>query len=147
MAGAAVVAAMLAGPSQGGNVETVGALYTAFGAGDIPTILAMLAEDVAWDHGYEGTAIATLVPRTGRDEVRGFFDALGGFEFLKFQILNMLEGGDQVAVVIDVDLVGKVTGLGFSDREVHVWTFDDDGRVVAFRHFLDMEEYARILPD
>ena len=144
--GTVALVCWVAAPSAAGNLETVGMLYAAFGEGDIPTILSKLDEDVAWDHGYEGTSIATMVPRHGPDGVLEFFQALGGLEFRKFEVMNMLEGGNQVAAVIDVELVGRETGLTFADQELHLWTFGEEGTVVAFRHFLDMEEFGAILP-
>lgn len=141
------VAIGLAWPAWADNLETVQNLYGAFGAGDVPAILAMLSDEVAWDHGYEDTSITTMVPRTGPDEVVGFFNALGALEFKKFEIVNILEGGSQVIAVIDLELVGKETGRKFVDQELHLWTFGEDGKVTAFRHFLDMEEYAKVLSD
>lgn len=144
---AALAAAIAGSPASASNLDTVGSLYTAFGAGDVPAILSMLADDVAWDHGYEGTSIATLAPRTGPQEVGGFFESLAALEFRKFEILNMLEGGNQVAVVVDVELAGRDTGKTFDDVELHLWTFGEDGKVTAFRHFLDMEEYAALFAE
>ncbi len=143
----AIIATGLAWPAGASNLETVQNLYGAFGAGDIPAILAMLSDEVEWDHGYEDTSVATLVPRTGPDEVVGFFEELGALEFKRFDVVNMLEGGNQVVAVIELEVVGKETGREFADQELHLWTFGDDGKVASFRHFLDMEEYARVLSD
>ena len=65
------------------NQQTVQDIYAAFGRGDIPAILERLADDVRWDHlpdggGAERHGVPWLVARTGRDDVAGFFEALGG---------------------------------------------------------------------
>ena len=142
---AGLLSSGIIGPVFAGNLDRVQALYGAFGAGDIPTVLSALSDDVAWDHGYEGTSIPTLTPRTGPAEVAGFFQALAAIDFRKLDILNMMEGGNQVAVLIDVELVDKDSGASFADNELHLWTFGENGEVVAFRHFLDMEEYGAML--
>ncbi|MEZ5667809.1 MAG: nuclear transport factor 2 family protein [Alphaproteobacteria bacterium] len=148
LAASAVLAAHVAGPAAAAdNIATVTAIYAAFGAGDVPAILAELADDVEWDYGHEGTAVPILVPRHGPAEVAAFFESLAGVEFRKFAILNMLEGGDQVAVVVDFDLVVRATGRAVADQEMHLWTFGADGKVTHFRHFVDTEAFAAAFAD
>jgi ketosteroid isomerase-like protein len=145
--GASVVAATaFAGAAAAGdNSATVQNIYAAFGGGDIPAVLAQLSDDVAWDCGYDGTAIPFLTPRNGLAEVAEFFQGLAGLEFRKFEVLNILEGGNQVAAVVDLDLVVRATGKPVVDQELHLWTIGDDGKVTAFRHFADVEELAAAL--
>ena len=54
------------------------------------------------------------------------------------QILNMMEGGNQVAVefVLEVNLPAWGGGH-YRDEEIHLWTFDDQGKVVRLRHYTD----------
>jgi ketosteroid isomerase-like protein len=84
-----------------------------------------------------------LVPRTGPEGVAAFFQSLAALEFRGFQVVNLLEGGDQVAAVVALDVVVRATGKPVVDQEVHMWTFGADGKVTAFRHFSDTEEFAR----
>ena len=122
------------------NLATVQKIYEAFGAGDIPTILGVLADDVAWE-AWDGNSSAAaglpwMTPREGRDEVVHFFEAVGAMTIKDLQILGMLEGGNQVAVefVIEVDLPN---GGHFRDEEIHLWTFNDSGKVTRMRHYTD----------
>ena len=148
LAASAALAVVVAGPAVAGdNAATVQALYAAFGAGDVPAILAQLAPDVEWDYGYEGTSIPFFTPRHGTAEVALFFESLAGLEFRKFEVLNMLEGGNQIAVLVDFDLVVRATGSAIVDQEMHLWTFGDDGKVARFRHFADTEEFAAAVAD
>jgi uncharacterized protein len=59
------------------NVTTITDLYAAFGRGDIPAILDVLAEDVRWEHWDDNTAqregVSHLQPRTGRKGTAQFF--------------------------------------------------------------------------
>jgi len=124
------------------NLATVQEIYAAFGRGDVPAILGKLADDVAWEQWTGGNSaadrgVAHLMPRTGPAEVGEFFASLQGLEFHGFEPTGFLEGGNQVAALIRTDMTIKASGHRFQDDEVHLWTFDDAGRVVQFRHFVD----------
>ena len=59
------------------TADTVAEIYQAFGRGDIPAILARLADDVAWDVWPDNSAqragVAHLQARQGPQEVSGLF--------------------------------------------------------------------------
>ena len=123
------------------TTETVRDIFRAFSAGDIPAILEVLAEDVRWlDTPKSGAAtfgVPWLVPCRGRDAVARFFDAMHGTLMLKeLQVLSLMEGDRQVAAEISVHFE-TMSGYEFRDIEVHLWTFDEEGRVERFRHFVD----------
>lgn len=122
-----------------GNIETVQAIYEAFGRGDVPGILAHLADDVAWEQDSPGFGLPWYAPRTGAAEVPGFFgDLMGNVVLTEFEPLNFLAGGDQVAVVVRIAMEVKTTGRAVAtDLEVHLWTFGADGKVVRFAHVVD----------
>jgi uncharacterized protein len=129
------------------NRETVQEIYAAFGRGDIATILDALADDVRWDHlpdggGAHRHGVPWLAERTGRDDVAGFFEALRALDFHEFAPTALLAGGDQVVALIDEDVTVRATGERFRDATAHVWTFDSDGRVVAFRHIADSVKHV-----
>jgi uncharacterized protein len=133
------------------NIQTVQDIYAAFGRGDIPAILDRLADDVRWDHlpdggGAQRHDVPWLRRRTGRDEVAGFFEALGGLEFHELTPTAFLADGDLVVALLVEDLTVRATGERFRDATGHVWTFGPDGRVTEFRHLADtvkhVEAYA-----
>ncbi len=125
------------------NVETVQRMYEAFGRGDVPAILAGLAEDVRWEDHPTGNAaqdhdVPYMRPRSGREAVAGFFQEIGeDFEMQSFNPHSFLEGDGLVAAVIEYELTVKTTGKRVRDEEVHLYEFDSEGKVTAFRHFLD----------
>jgi ketosteroid isomerase-like protein len=131
------------------NVATVQSMYEAFGKGDIPAILDKLAEDVAWEAwGTDNTAQAADVPwmrpRTGRAGAASFFqDVADSLEFHSFQPTNLLEGGSQVVATITFDATAKATGERFQDEEIHLWSFDADGKVSAMRHYNDTAKHIK----
>jgi uncharacterized protein len=129
------------------NTQTVQDIYAAFGRGDVPAILARLADDVCWDQlpdgsGAERHGVPWLMPRTGRDEVADFFEALGGLDIHVFAPTAILAEGDTVVALIDEDVTVRATGERFRDETAHVWTFDPDGRVAEFRHVADTVKHV-----
>ena len=124
------------------NTETVQRAYAAFGRGDVPGVLDVLSDDVEWEYGWGSEPLKWYVPRRGKAAVPGFFEAIADFEFERFEPMGFLEGGDMVAVPIDLRLRVKATGLIIRDIEMHLWTFDADGRVSRFRHIVDTRQFA-----
>ena len=128
------------------NLPTVQALYQAFGAGDVPGFLSLLADDVEWEQWSDNRAAAAGVPwlqhYSGRDAVNGFFAAASQMDIVDLQILNMMEGGNEVAVsfVIEATLP-HLGGRSYRDEEVHLWTFDADGKVSRLRHYVDTAKH------
>jgi ketosteroid isomerase-like protein len=120
------------------NLQTVQDIYAAFGRGDIAAILNQLHEDIAWDHGMSDTGVPWLQPRTGRAEIPKFFEALGALDFKKFQPKTLLESGNMVVALIDLEFVIKANGRAVSEEnEVHIWHFDSQGLATRFCHKID----------
>jgi ketosteroid isomerase-like protein len=119
------------------NIQTVQEIYSAFGAGDVPTILSKLAADIEWDADASGD-IPFLVPRRGVDGVGAFFQSLTQADFTKFEPTAFLESGNVVVALIDATFTVKATGktVAMVD-EAHIWRFGPDGKVVNFRHRVD----------
>ena len=118
------------------HINTVGAIYAAFGAGDIPAILERLAPDVVFDpDGGEGAP--WLDRHEGHDGVAEVFGKVAGLEISAFEPRNLLAGGDQVAAVIHIEAVVKATGEPLPTDELHLWTFGPHGLVTEMRHYVD----------
>jgi uncharacterized protein len=124
------------------NADRVRNLYGFFARQDVPAILELLAEEVEWDYGYPGIAVPWLKPRQGRAAVAGFFEALGGLEFHAFTPHTILEGPGLVVVLVDVEATVKATGGRIREvNEVHLFHFDERGRIVRFRHAVDTAQH------
>lgn len=125
------------------NIETVKQTYEAFGRGAIAAVLEQMAEDVRWDHFPSGNTaqdhdVPYMRPRTGREAVAGFFEDIDNdFEMHTFNPRAFLEGDGLVAAVIEYELTVKATGKRILDEEIHLYEFGSDGKITAFRHFLD----------
>jgi uncharacterized protein len=120
------------------NVETVQAMYEAFGRGDVEAILAHLSEDVEWESGGGTTGVPWLQPRRGRAGAAEFFQALGALEFQNFQVTLIAGSGNTVVGLCDVTATVRDTGKTFVEPdEAHIWHFGEDGLVQRFRHRAD----------
>ena len=84
------------------NVATVQDIYDAFGKGDVPRILAHVAEDAVWEYGAGPSDVPWLQPRRGKGGVAEFLSSLADLQFDQFQPKTFLESGDLVVVVLDV---------------------------------------------
>src|SRR5947207_1016850 len=95
------------------NAELVRGAYESFSRGDVPAVLKILADDVAW-------SVPPPLPQAteahGRDEVGAFFERLGGiWEGLDLDLDDFVASGDRVCVIGrgsgKVD--GREVGYGF----------------------------------
>jgi uncharacterized protein len=131
------------------NIATVQAIYEAFGRGDVPSILEHLADDVAWeswaDNSAQKAGVPWLLPRTGKAAVAEFFGIAATMGITEFTVLGLLEGGNEVAApfVIAADVPG---GQPYRDEEIHLWTFNDAGKVTRLRHYVDTAKHIASAP-
>ena len=127
------------------HLATVGKIYQAFGQGDIPTILAHMADDVQWEAWADNSAQKAGVPwlqaRQGKDGVLAFFQVLGGMPVKDFQILSLMAGGNQVAAEFVIEVEVPATGGHYRDEEIHLWTFNEAGQVIRLRHYTDTAKH------
>src|SRR6185312_880528 len=107
-------------------------------------ILEMMSEDVEFDPWANSFAQRAGVPwlqqRTGRDGVAEFFGLVGQFDIAEFSVLDIMAGERQVAAEIVIDT--KVPGGGrLRDEEMHLWSFDADGKINRLRHYADTAKH------
>jgi ketosteroid isomerase-like protein len=122
---------------MGTNAAIVNSAYEAFGVGDIPTVIGLLTDDVAW------TSPATLPQGgtfTGPGGVLQFFQRVGAaWSSLHLDIESVDEIGDSHVVGI-VRGAGELTGGAPSGYgAVHVFAIRDD-KIASFREFTDLDE-------
>ncbi|MGC2236247.1 MAG: nuclear transport factor 2 family protein [Pyrinomonadaceae bacterium] len=117
------------------NKDTVLGIYESFNRGDIPAIIEQLDEDVNWEQWKDNFAQKADIPylrsQTGKKGVADFFVAVEDLGVKKIDILSVLEGGNQIAVELELE------SAKFEDEEIHLWTFNDEGKVTRFRHYID----------
>ncbi len=122
------------------NVQVVKNAYAAFGRGDIPGLLSLLAEDVVWDIPGEGLPLAGTY--RGRDGVANFFQKLTQeAEVLDFQPREFVADGDRVLVVGWERMKVKATGRGAESDWVMAFTIRN-GKIATFREYADTKAIA-----
>jgi uncharacterized protein len=123
------------------NIGTVNRIYEAFGKGDVPTIIEYIADDVQWEHWADNSAQKAGVPwmqsRKGKEGVVEFFKSVGELEVKDFQILSIMGNENQVAVEFVFEAQLPWTGSHYRDEEIHLWTFNEEGKVIRLRHYAD----------
>jgi uncharacterized protein len=126
------------------NLAVIQDIYAAFGRGDVASILDHIAESCrleAWEgHWGQRAGVAYLQPQTGPAGVADFFTAVAGLDIHDFRAGDMLVSPTQVAVQVTID-ASTPTGGRFRDEELHLWTLDDAGQVVAMRHYVDTAKH------
>jgi ketosteroid isomerase-like protein len=131
---------------MGDPLATVSAIYTAFGRGDVPAILDHLAEDVRWEEWADNSAqqagVPWLLARRGKAGVLEFFGVMGAMQMRDFRVLSLMAGGNQVAAEIEIEFDVPSSGRTLRDQELHLWTCDDDGKVVRLRHYVDTAKHT-----
>jgi ketosteroid isomerase-like protein len=127
------------------NLETVAAMYQAFGRGDIPGVLSHLDPRVEWSN-RGPTDIDYFGVKHGHDGALAIFGFLGEHvDITAFEPHTMIADNDHVVALVHVAATVKSTGLAYDEETVHVFEFDGDGRVVRFRDYQDTEAVARAL--
>src|SRR5262245_20109294 len=119
-------------------------IYAAFGRGDVPAIIDLMADEVQWEAWSDNSAQRAGVPwmtaRSGKAGVAEFFQLIGRFTIHEFQVLSIMGNDHQVAAefVIDATPPG---GRRYRDEEMHLLTFDATGKVTRFRHYTDTAKH------
>lgn len=127
------------------NLKVAQDIYAAFGRGDIPAILDKLADDVDWEYAYRvaPNPVPWLQPREDKAGVGKFFESLGALEFHRFTPKVSLEGPGLVVALIDLEATVKETGKSIVETdEVHIWHFNEAGKVIRFRHCADTYQHV-----
>lgn len=125
--------AATAGRLREDNVTLVQAGYAAFGRQDIPTVLALLDEQINW---YTPETVRFGGSFSGRDGVAAFFSRLPeNFAELEVRPERFITQGDDV-VVLGRHQGRSQTGVSFDVPFVHLWQLRD-GKVTTFTEHFD----------
>lgn len=116
------------------NLSTVQSIYQCFVQGDVPGILARLADDVSFFNGSDPAVAPFGGEFKGKDGVLQFFQNLGGtLQTTHFEPSNFREENGYVLNDIRHDGVAMSTGKPFSVNVLFSWEFNDAGQVIAWK--------------
>jgi ketosteroid isomerase-like protein len=122
------------------SLQVVKEGYAAFSRGDIPGLLALMAEDVEWI--IPGTGFPLAGTYRGRDGVANFFQKLAvETEILDFQPREFIADGDRVLVVGWERAKVKATNKTFEHDWVMAFTVRN-GKVASYREYTDTKAIA-----
>ena len=128
------------------NATTIRELYAAFGRGDVPAVLDHLGEDVSWDadwadnYAQRDGGLDHFRPRRGTAGAAEFFAVLAGYAINDFQVQAIIADDSYVVARVEID-VSTPGGGRMRDQELHLWTFDAAGKIVALRHYIDTAKH------
>ncbi len=130
------------------NLAAIQGIYEAFGRGDLDGMLAHIAEDVDWDFAYPADhAIPWLQHGCGHAQVVHFMTEFAThLQPVGFEIREIISGGNTVVVIFDIECVVKANGKTLKEvEETHIWHFNDEGKVIRFRHDADtLQQYLAL---
>lgn len=125
------------------NVETVQAIYQAFGRGDVATILDRLDDAVEWETTVPVSDVPWLQARRGKANVVGFFESLAPLKITRFEPHAIFDGGDKVFVLITFEATAQGKSYSFPNNG-HLWQFNAAGKVVKYDHVTDTAQMIRM---
>jgi ketosteroid isomerase-like protein len=121
------------------NIQTIKDIYAAFGRGDVPAILAHIAENMHHFGVITESSIAREVPWhvqiKKKADVPQFFQALATHtDFTRFEPGDYAAAGNVVYSSVTWDATIKKNGKKLTNVLVfHRFTFDASGKVVEWR--------------
>ncbi|MET0761085.1 MAG: nuclear transport factor 2 family protein [Thermoleophilaceae bacterium] len=128
--------------SADANVETVKAIYQAFGSGDVAAILDSCTDDVDWATEAAGDNAPWWGRRTGKEAVTGFFTGIAGaIEVTEFAPLSFAANDTEVMVLLRFGSRSVATGKEATMNLHHYWRFRD-GKVEHYRGSEDTQLVA-----
>jgi len=113
------------------NIEAVQRMYAAFGGGDLPGILELVADDVSWVVNSQAAGTIPWYLRIhGKKDVAKFFAGLAeSVEYTRFEPQAFAATGDVVYCTVSFDMTVKRNRQTMSSLMFHRFTFKS-GRVV-----------------
>ena len=125
---------------EGENTRVVRDAYAAFGRGDIPALLGLMADEIDWQPVIgAGAHVPFAGRRTGKAAVGEFFRLVAESEdFQPFDPREFIAQGETVVALGHYRAVtrGAGAGKGFDSDFAMVFTVRD-GKIAGFREFTD----------
>ena len=122
--------------------QTIVDCYDAYSARDLKTVMDSFSENVC----YEWTASPDHSKWCGcYDGKERMVERLGAladeFDYLEFELIDLLVDGDKAASRVRMKLRNKQTGKEFTNHSGHFWTFEGNKCV----HFIEYYDSALVM--
>ena len=129
-----------------GNVEVAKSVYEAFGRGDIPAVLGLMAPDVRWYEAEGNPYMPSGEAWVGPEAVlHNLFSKLGS-EWDAFAVhpKTFHDAGGTVVVELRYSGTYKKTGKSLDAQVCHVLDFKD-GKLTRFQQYVDTAKLQDVM--
>jgi ketosteroid isomerase-like protein len=119
--------------------DTVGAVYAAFGRGDLPGLFGLLHPEVDWSVTVTapgGELVPMLRNGVGHEAAQQYFGGVAQLEIHVFEIGRLFVDGDAVVAEVHLETTHRETGKRATLDELHHWVVRE-GQVVRYRPYVD----------
>jgi len=126
------------------NTQIIDALYNAFSTGDIPAVLGLMHPKIEWNEA-ESNSLSDGNPYIGPDAIlEGVFARLGAnHEHFGLQDVKIHDMSDNmVLATLRYDAKVKATGKSYNAQAAHLWTLNDEGKIITFQQYVDTKKLA-----
>ncbi len=126
------------------NIETVKAMYAAFGRGDVPAIQAHMTPDVSWESEGPARLIFTGIHHGPAEAARFFAGLAAEHTDIDFQMSEFFENPNAVAAFGRYTVTVKATGKRVSTPVAHYFAFRD-GKVSRYMNIVNTGAFLEAL--
>jgi uncharacterized protein len=126
------------------NIKIIDSLYKGFATGDMPTVLGLMHPEIEWNEA-ESNSLADGNPYIGPDAIlEGVFARLGAnHEYFGLQDIKIYGMNDNmVLATLRYDAKVKETGKTYNAQVAHLWTLNEEGKIVSFQQYADTKKLA-----
>jgi hypothetical protein len=119
--------------------------YEDFAKGDVPAVLAVLADDVRWSEA-EGNPLWQGTPAVGPQQVleQVFMRIVQDYEGFTINIDRIVGLEGTLVMQGRYTGAGRATGRPLDAQVAHVWDFED-GKAVRFQQYVDTAQLQHVL--
>jgi hypothetical protein len=127
------------------KIETVQAVYAAFGTGDVEAILNFVTDDIDWASEAEATGVVPWYGvHKGKAELPSFFKAIGeSTEVTEFTPVGFAAGENEAMSVVRYGFTVRSNGRSGTMQIHHWWRFRGD-LIEQYRGSEDTELTTRL---
>lgn len=112
-------------------------IYANIQSGNFEGVMAVIADDVAWNHHGPREQVPFSGNWTGKAGAGEMLQIFGGStETVKFDIQGVFAAGEKVVFLIDEACKVTATGKTYSTLVAQIWTIND-GKIVQFDELYD----------
>lgn len=125
------------------DLDTLKQGYEAFSQGDIETATENWADDIVWE-GPNSEDVPGGGEHSGKDAaLETLQEAVGAWDEFALRVDEFFEGDDTIVVLGHAD--AKKGDESAQTPIVHIWRFNEDGKIKRFQSMTDTLQSARML--